>query len=974
MQFNRDGLNIPDELVRRQKQGNVVFLCGAGVSVGSGMPNFDGLKQFVIDELGADNAPDTQFDELFSWLEGRYPRARINTIIAKRLTSTDTTPTNHHKIIAKLSRDIDGKAHIVTTNFDVLFEKAIDDAKIYEPPTLPQIHWDASISGITYLHGRLNSKKYVLSEGDFGEAYLSEGWATNFLRELIRKYTVVLCGYGANDVLVKYLFQGGKGRGDLYAFASFENEKEKEIVEKRWKNLGIHPILYLEDDGHSHLWKALEAWTQYKPEVAIKEYAYLPHPLPRHLQSQVCEAVKTPEGAKDFADLDPPIPANWINVFDERGVLQWIESDGNPMKDYQYFFGSTPNMPPRLFHLSRWMAKHVTSPIVVGWLVKNRHYPFHPRLISLLSYNVEEAQKAKNMPSSFEKVWDFLFTCFEQRSQWTFFHLSSDDFLPPSGEQINWDDYLASIRKHLIRMKEYPKKEFINHFDKIKEGSSYWIECLKEKEPEPTFVVTGGSFGENTDYQALMNIPIAQVIEKANETPKDPNWHEDTFCVLRPFAGLVRNEPRRAILALVLAARKGEDCGDFWADAVNRWNYDETTSRVTSFFHEHLRRLPDHIIHSLMQPALGRWVMDRLPQIAKQDEHYALAIFDDLLKHFPTASSEKTKSSMRNVSGHPNILYGNAINAPFGHITEGLLKIFAAQNREEKSGMPSEFARRFEQLLQALGNGSCHVVCILTRHSSYLYYIAPDWTRERLFPLFQLDNKRSESAWNGLLHSSSLPHPDMFQQLKSDFLKLFEKMGEEWKWMDVCKDVYKSACWWVSALCFYYEKEGVFSYQDAKSCIKNMSPLGASHVLHQLKHDMKENGCYRFALDFIKNAWIQRLDYQSEETMSAFIDILEEAGLAESNEHFPQFLDAVKWLLGEMKSPWLYGFYEGRGDDPITKRFPRETLQLLAIIVGDNLHNAPQELEKILDLIIEGEPSLADDRRYKRLRDLEATL
>ena len=31
MQFNRDGLNIPDELVRRQKQGNVVFLCGAGV-------------------------------------------------------------------------------------------------------------------------------------------------------------------------------------------------------------------------------------------------------------------------------------------------------------------------------------------------------------------------------------------------------------------------------------------------------------------------------------------------------------------------------------------------------------------------------------------------------------------------------------------------------------------------------------------------------------------------------------------------------------------------------------------------------------------------------------------------------------------------------------------------------------------------------------------------------------------------------
>ena len=34
MQFNRDGLHILDELVRHQRQGNVVFLCGAGVSVG----------------------------------------------------------------------------------------------------------------------------------------------------------------------------------------------------------------------------------------------------------------------------------------------------------------------------------------------------------------------------------------------------------------------------------------------------------------------------------------------------------------------------------------------------------------------------------------------------------------------------------------------------------------------------------------------------------------------------------------------------------------------------------------------------------------------------------------------------------------------------------------------------------------------------------------------------------------------------
>ena len=968
MQFNRDGLDIPDELVRCQKQGNVVFLCGAGVSVDSGMPNFDGLKQYVIDELKADDAPDAPFDELFSWLENKYDRTRIDNIIAQRLTAADDTPTDHHKIIAKLSVDNHRVPRIVTTNFDVLFEKAIDDAKIYEPPTLPQIHFeDAFISGITYLHGRLNSKKYVLSVEDFAKAYMNEGWAAAFLRELFRNYAVVLCGYGAKDVLVEYFIRGGRGKNALYAFASFENEKEKEIVKKRWKELGITPILYLEDDGHTHLWKSLKAWAQYKSEDSIRKYAYLPHPLPLHLQSQVCESVKTPEGAKDFADLDPPTPANWINVFDERGVLQWIESDGNSLKDYQYFFGSTPNMPPRLFHLCRWMAKHVTSPIVVSWLVQNRHSPLHPRLLNFLSDNVEEAQKAKDMPESFEKVWDFLFAFFAQRNEQPFFHLSSTDFLPPSGEQINWDEYLTSIRAELINLEKYTKEQFVNYFAKIKGNSSYWLECLNEKKPEPTFFGTTRSIGEDTDYQALMNIPLAEVIKKAGKTSQEIVWGGDD---LRPFVGLVHHKPLRAIAALKLATRKNEYYIPFWRDAISRWNYDKTPPRITRLFHEHLRRLPANVIHHLMQFTLGGWVRDRLPQIAQQDEQYALAIFDDLLKRFLTAPPKQAESSLLNDDGDtnnpPRTLLEHAINSPFGHITEGLLKIFSAEERKEKSGIPSEFARRFEQLLQAPGDGSYHAVCILTLYSGYLHYIDPDWTSEHLFPLFQLTNKWSQSAWNGILRSGNLPSADVFSHLKPQFLKLFDKMNDEWKWEDRHENAYKSACRWVSVLCFHYEQAGVFSYKDAANCLKRVSPSGISYAL-SVFGDVKEYP--DFVLEFIKQALPKELSRQNETTMGAFIHILEKSG-----EHFPKFLGVVKEFLGKMKGAHLYGFYRDKNDHPIAKKFPHETLELLDIILGSNPNNVPWSLPDILKIIIESNPSLADDRRYERLRNLVARL
>ena len=45
MRFLPDGPNLPDELLEERDNGNVVFLCGAGVSRSAGMPDFLGLSK-----------------------------------------------------------------------------------------------------------------------------------------------------------------------------------------------------------------------------------------------------------------------------------------------------------------------------------------------------------------------------------------------------------------------------------------------------------------------------------------------------------------------------------------------------------------------------------------------------------------------------------------------------------------------------------------------------------------------------------------------------------------------------------------------------------------------------------------------------------------------------------------------------------------------------------------------------------------
>lgn len=481
MRFHSDGPSIPDVLLQRCDEGRVVFLCGAGVSLPSGMPNFVDLTKHVIeffdppadsdimsafrpwmvDEESATNVP---LDQIFNLLHLEYGKNEVNALVTARLNTPLESKRlgREHNLIRRISSSQGGIPQIVTTNFDRLFEMgwAGKDLPKHQPPAFPDLNYGSTIEGVTYLHGRLvdatsESHPYVLSSADFGRAYLSEGWATNFIRHLLERYTVVLVGYKAEDPPVKYLLQGlnHDGQYDRSRLYAFDRGLPEEI-EAKWRDRGVTAIGYAD---HPCFWRSMEAWAnraddprKWRASVVTKSQQD-PKDLAPFERGQIAHILRTAQGAKLFSEAHPTPHPEWVCVMDanvrsgepsrgfgndaesfdprtaygldddlrditaderKQGVrndnlIAWLDGDDSPHELHR-LGGRQPNgfqaTPKRLEHLIAWASKATNSPVLAWWAI--RQNGLHPRLLHRLQWHV---RNSNNLHSRARHIWNMIF-------------------------------------------------------------------------------------------------------------------------------------------------------------------------------------------------------------------------------------------------------------------------------------------------------------------------------------------------------------------------------------------------------------------------------------------------------------------------------------------------------------------------------------------------------------------------------------
>jgi hypothetical protein len=477
MRFTPDGPSVPNDLLDARDAGEVIFLCGAGISIPAGLPSFFGLTVDVARRLGVQSGSNVgrllglehqnsgessgaslhasvSFDSIFTALTREFGLAQVEKEVVAALTVRRRPKLDYHRAILDLARGADGRERLITTNFDPLFQRARPGLRAYVPPHFPVFAQRDDFDGIVHLHRLLPSSSakqsdyplgLILNTGDFGRAYLTDGWATRFLSDVLDRYTVVLLGYSANDPPIQYLLQGLKAGGrirerHLYAFVAGDPEQ----ADAEWREIGVTAIAYDPAEKHRHLWESIFAWAERARDPAAwrKKIVTLAAAPPQRLRpferGMVAALCSSNEGAKDFTSGRPPLPAEWLCVFDagcryrRPGRSFTLSREQGPEIDPQVEFGldddpprlqvAGKELPPpgidllsslgtdiriapesrisstdratraplnaRLFQIARWIRSVMPSPAAVWWAAGCGS--LHPELREQLSWALED--------------------------------------------------------------------------------------------------------------------------------------------------------------------------------------------------------------------------------------------------------------------------------------------------------------------------------------------------------------------------------------------------------------------------------------------------------------------------------------------------------------------------------------------------------------------------------------------------------
>jgi hypothetical protein len=355
-------VEIPEALLEALQNNKLVIFAGAGVSKGepANYPDFGELARKInrgtldlpkINEQGI-------WDEPIDRFLGRVEEEKginVKKLACQLLNLPESKPTILHQSLVKLFKTPD-KLRLVTTNFDPLFnnyakelwgQNDLDYLDYYYAPALPLGN---DFTGIVYLHGSVlkDEKHIVITDKDFGRAYLTEGWARNFLQAMFSEYTVLFIGYSYTDPVIPYLTRGLPPNSNNSRFAFISDSDDP----TRWKHLGIKPVIYSNKNRHEALGICLQSWVEHIEMGALKH---------EHRIKEIVSSPSPPLESKDLSYLENTLTdtakighftkhcnktLDWLSWVDKQGVFNEFFQLNSPISKI-----SEP--------MSRWLAEYV---------------------------------------------------------------------------------------------------------------------------------------------------------------------------------------------------------------------------------------------------------------------------------------------------------------------------------------------------------------------------------------------------------------------------------------------------------------------------------------------------------------------------------------------------------------------------------------------------------------------------------------
>lgn len=380
--FITEGVDLPEEIVDAHAKGRLVFFVGAGASMDppSNLPAFKKLARELAEAARVPFDEDIAIDLFLGSMPADFD---VHTHAHRLISPHGSAPNQTHRAIVRVASST-GSARIVTTNFDdhlsvaALSESVTIDDK-WIGPALPL---GDTFTGVVHLHGSTlrSPSELVLTDRDFGRAYLNDAWATRFLQRMFGEFTVLFIGYSLDDPIMRYLSLGLPSKTRRFVLTH-------KPMDEKWSHLGIHPISYPgTDSDHSDLPTALQAWDsrarmgQLEHLSRMREIVDGGPALTPVDRDYVMGRLRTVEGAADFARVATSVP--W---------LQWAET---LPRFRDLFNGGVADETSAV--LANWFGLFVRDPDLYGaalQTVQRLGQQFSPALISSVSWSAEHLSR-----------------------------------------------------------------------------------------------------------------------------------------------------------------------------------------------------------------------------------------------------------------------------------------------------------------------------------------------------------------------------------------------------------------------------------------------------------------------------------------------------------------------------------------------------------------------------------------------------
>jgi hypothetical protein len=314
--------------------------------------------------------------------------------------------------------------------------------------------------------------------------------------------------------------------------------------------------------------------------------------------------------------------------------------------------------------------------------------------------------------------------------------------------------------------------------------------------------------------------------------------------------------------------------------------------------------------------------------------------------------------------------FTRSLNAPAGRLAEVLIKKLT--KGEDGNEMPHDMVRRFNTLVSARGTLGKLARVRFAAEVSLLFERAPNWTTQKIVPLFDWSSSDAYEAWAAHKYSNYIGSADLFRLTKQPFLALFSRTDIPDEDLTIFAD-------WLTAIMLANQARQAdypLTATEARTALRQAGVRVLPSVGHRLAVEMerakpgdKLSTWHNVVGPVFQAIWPLDMELQAAASTFNLVQILRASGNA-----FPEAADAIiPFIRPEDPRGHTSVYSISEADDVLYSSAPQKMLDLLAAVVGDVPAKGIYGLSKVLDRIRAVAPQLADTRKFQKLVS-EATI